>query len=198
MSVGMVFAFQRRYQEVSQAAAPLLNKPARDLSRAEAWILLEYHGLKGEVQLLREIGTGKEERAAMSTSIAGVTYLHASGNNGGSKLGSTGAYLSPSFSPTAEFAIVLYRLAVWLKSKWDASHIIWGGIGGGSGKNASDCHTGGHCIDFYGARTGRGGTLDVGRDWYHRPVYLADGKTHGRVKDSNDWWALIQRRPIAC
>jgi hypothetical protein len=31
---------------------------------------------------------------------------------------------TPSFYPTPQFAIVLYRLAVWLKTKWRASTIV--------------------------------------------------------------------------
>lgn len=85
---------------------------------------------------------------------------------------------------------MLYRFAGYLRSRWGATKIVWGGVGGGSGKNAVDCHSTGHCIDFYGATTSRGGIFDVRRDWYSRPVFLTDGKTHvsvGGGLDKDRW-----------
>jgi len=49
----------------------------------------------------------------------------------------------------------------------------------------------GHCVDFYGGTTTRGGTFDVKRDWYLRPVYLKDGKPHpadGQTGFDRDRW----------
>jgi hypothetical protein len=166
---------------------PLLRKPARDLKREEAWTLIHYHGIKGELVLHTQPKNEKEERAHISTSIAGVQYMHARGDNHG-RFGSVGARLTPSFRPTPQFAIVLLRFAKYLHANWGASQIVWGGIGAGSGRNTLDCHMTGSCVDFYGANTSRGGVIDVRRDWYYRPVYLPNGREHPKVKDSDDWW----------
>lgn len=161
----------------------LNQKPARDLNKEEAWILFCALVAQGEISVLQALDQ-KVTNHKISTNMAGVTYLHAIGKNSGI-FGSVGAYKDAYFTPTHAFAIVLYRLAVRLKAKWGASAIVWGGIGAGSGKNESDCHKSGHCIDFYGASTSRGGFIDVRRDWYSRVVYTADKKPHDTAE--NEW-----------
>jgi len=175
------------------AVAPLFDKPARDLTEAEAYAILGYLQSQGEIGLYDPAKSKDVPRGQMkvATSMAGVEFWHASGNNGASKFGSVGAYKDASFQPTPAFAVVLYRLAVRLSDQWGATKIVWGGVGHGSGKNAHDCHMAGHCLDFYGATTRRGGTFDVKRDWYLRPVYLKDGKPHptaGQTGFDRDRW----------
>jgi hypothetical protein len=160
--------------------APLFTKPARDLTEPEANSILTYLQREGEVGLYdpKHSGSAPRGQIRMRTTIAGVEYWQASGKNGASRFGSVGAHAVQDFYPTPQFAVVLYKLAVRLRDRWGATKIIWGGIGQGSGLSATDCHAKGHCIDFYGATTSRAGVLDVKRDWYLHPVYLANGKLH--------------------
>ena len=125
-----VVAARLRYQAVSAAAQPLLQKPARDLTRQEAWILIEYHVLSGQMKLAEGFGNGNEDRVRVETLIADVQFLQQNDKGHTTRWGSGTPRKAPSFYPTPQFAIVLYRLAVWLKSRWGASTIVWGGIGG--------------------------------------------------------------------
>jgi hypothetical protein len=181
---GGVMVMRQRFQAVSAAAQPLLRKAARDLKLDEAWILLEYHVLKGDMTLSKGFGKGTEDRVWVDTLIAGVQFMHQNDAGHSTRWGSGTLVKTASFFPTPQFAIVLYRLAVWMKNRWQASVLVWGGIGGA--RDSNNCHTRGHCIDFYGAATGRGGIFDVARDWSSQPVYTKDGRLHPREED--DAW----------
>ncbi len=184
-----VVAARQRYQAVTAAAQPLLQKPARDLSRAEAWILIEFHVFNGQMNLVNGFGNGNEDRVRVGTSLAEVQFLQQDDTGHSLRWGSGTPAKTLSFEPTPQFAIVLYRLAVWLRTRWATSTIIWGGIGGA--RDGRNCHVGGHCVDFYGATTGRGGVFDVARDWSSQPVYANDGSLH--PKKGNDAWGNATR-----
>jgi hypothetical protein len=170
---------------IADGVFPLYAKAARDLSQEEAMKLLKHLASKGEIFLHEPIKNERQAQVFVQTSMAGIEFLHAQRNNNG-KFGSVNAAKTPFFQPTPAFAIVLYRFAQELRETWGATHIVWGGIGGGSGKHTSDCHMTGSCLDFYGARTTRGGTFDVRRDWFNRTVYRKDGTPH--AQDDGDRW----------
>ncbi|HUQ95032.1 MAG TPA: hypothetical protein VM120_25365 [Bryobacteraceae bacterium] len=182
--INFVVAMRQRYQTVSTAAQPLLQKPARDLTLEEAWVLIEYHVLSGQMKLIDGFGKGNEDRVRVDTLIAEVQFMQQNDRGHTTRWGTGTPAKAPSFYPTPQFAIVLYRLAVWLKTRWGASTIVWGGIGGA--RDTGNCHVGGHCVDFYGATTARGGVFDVARDWSSQPVYTKDGKLH--PSEGNDPW----------
>src|SRR3954471_11026283 len=163
----------------------LLAKPARDLSNKEAIVLVKYLVATSQMSLQEPIKNDNQERILVHTAMAGIQYMHAQGHNPGN-FGSINAAKDAVFFPTPAFAIVLYRLAVRLRDNWGATIIVWGGIGGGSGKHTSDCHMNGHCVDFYGATTTRAGVLDVRRDWARRAVYRKDG--HSPTAVDGDLW----------
>ncbi|MGC2660338.1 MAG: hypothetical protein WA324_20485, partial [Bryobacteraceae bacterium] len=110
--------------------------------------------------------------------MAGVEFLRAA--NHGDRNASLGAHSAKEFYPTPSFAVVLYRLALRLRCLWGATKIVWGGVG--TGDVSQGCHHTGHCIDFYGATTARGGTFDVKRDWYLRDVYVGEKLHSGNDK----------------
>jgi hypothetical protein len=177
-------------QVVGAALTALLTKPARDMTNKEAIDLVKYLVSTNEMSLSEPIKNDTQDRIVISTSMAKVQYKQAQGKNPG-RFGSIGATVTPTFNPTPAFAIVLYRLAVRLRDKWGATSLVWGGIGGGSGKHTSDCHMNGHCVDFYGGTTSRGGTLDVRRDWAFRAVYRKNGTSP--VNDDGDRWGSDQQ-----
>ena len=113
----------------------------------------------------------------MRTTIAGVEYWQASGKNGAS------GSVQPAPTPSRTFTPPAVRRGS-LQAGGSSARPLGrepdnlDGIGHGSGASATDCHSKGHCIDFYGATTSRAGVLDVKRDWYLHPVYLANGKLH--------------------
>lgn len=166
-------------------AAALQSKPARDLTQQEALLVLKFLISRGDIALQEPIKDLKQRQIKVKTSMAGVQYKHASGTNNG-VFGSVGAQTTSFFQPTPAFAVALYRFAAYLREKWGATEIVWGGIGAGSGKHEKDCHMNGSCVDFYGATTTRGGVFDVRRDWFLRPVYKANGSIHPLADD--DRW----------
>jgi hypothetical protein len=178
---------------IGHVARMLLLKPVREMSEQEAFNAFLTLVSEDKIALQDPIRTDRAgkiispspgQQVRVKTSMAGVEFRQAIGNNKG-PFGSVGAQAAPFFEPTPAFAIVLYRLADWLKSTWDASSIVWGGIGHGSGAQETDCHMRGHCVDFYGANTS-GGVFDVRRDWYRRPVFLANYARPQQVDD--DYW----------
>jgi hypothetical protein len=177
---------------IGQGLALLLHKPVRDLSDQEAFSLFQHQVAQGDIVLLDPpkggliFKPGQRQRFKVKTSLAGVDFLRAASKNPG-RNGSVGATKTPYFEPTAAFALVLFRFAHRLRTNWGATHIVWGGIGHGSGKNTLDCHMIGTCVDFYGASTAKG-NIDVREHWFYRPVYLKDGKLHARDKDTLDRW----------
>lgn len=166
---------------------PLLSQPARDLSDDDAFDLMMDLVDTGDIQLFDKVVTDKSGnitshrpgmQARIVPTIAGVPFLQAKGKNPGPN-GSLGAAQQPFFSPTPSFAIVLYKLAKMLANDWDATQIVYGGIGAGPG-----CHGAGHCVDFYGANTKKG-NFDVREDWWMRPVFDSAGKLH--PSEGNGW-----------
>src|ERR1051325_1480040 len=143
----------------------LLKKVARDLTQQEAFDLLIFLVEQGGISLVDPVKTNDAgevtslkpgQQVKVQTTMAGVDFYKAQGNNPGA-FGSVGATKIPYFSPTPAFAIVLYRLADFLSSKWNRTRIVWGGIGAGGGRtDKKDCHMTGHCVDFYGASTSGG------------------------------------------
>lgn len=174
-------------QELTTLAqmAPLLNKPARDLSEQEAFDFMMFLAQTGEIQLFDKVVTDKSgnitsHRPGAQTRIVpemkSIPFLRASSSNNGNN-GSVGAKQQPFFSPTPSFAIVLFKLATMLDDDWDASQIVYGGIGAGGTAGVADCHATGRCVDFYGANTKKG-NFDVRRDWWLRPVWDKLGNVH--------------------
>jgi hypothetical protein len=115
--------------------------------------------------------------------MAGLPFLKARGDNRQAN-GSAGAVQQTYFAPTPNFAIVLYKLAKLLIDDWDAKQVVYGGIGVGGNAAVTDCHSTGHCVDFYGADTKRG-NFDVRRDWWSRPVFDSAGNEH--PSDGKGW-----------
>ena len=183
--------------QLLQALAPYskepaaASKPARDLSRQEAFDLMMYHVIQGDLVLNEPVkldAKGKisspapSGRVKVRATILGVEFFQASLKTN-FKNGSTGAIKVAAFDPTPAFAIVLLRLAKFLKKDWGATRIIWGGIGQGADGKRKNCHGEGTCVDFYGAITQRG-TFDVLADWTHKPIFLANGKRRGPWGDT--------------
>ncbi len=175
----------------------LLGRAARDLSQEEAFELLIFLAEQGEIELVDPVKTDNEgnvislrpgQQVKVRTSMAGVDFYRAPPLNPGVN-GSAGATKIESFEPTPAFAIVLYRLAKMLAEKWQATKIVWGGIGHGSGKNEKDCHMTGHCVDFYGATAGAI-DFDVRRDWWRKTVRQkdGDGTPHATLPNVDDRW----------
>jgi len=171
---------------------PLLSKPARELSDQDAFDLMMYLVDTGDITLFDKVvkdksGNITSHRPGMQTRIvpviAGMPFLKAQGLNPGPN-GSLGAAQQTFFAPTPAFAIVLYKLAKMLASDWGATQIVYGGIGAGGNPLVTDCHSTGHCVDFYGANTKRG-NFDVRRDWWMRPVFDSAGKVH--ASEGNGW-----------
>lgn len=175
--------------QLFEALAPFSKEPAassksgRDLSRQEAFDLMMYHVVQGEIVLNEPVkldGKGKisnpspNRRVKVRTTMVGVEFYHASSKTN-FKNGSTGATKVAEFEPTPAFAIVLLRFAKVLKKEWGATRIVWGGIGHGADGKRKNCHGEGTCVDFYGATTQRG-TFDVLADWALKPIYLPNGK----------------------
>src|SRR5688500_7726139 len=121
----------------------LLHKPARDLTPQEAFDLLMHHVEQGHIEMVqtpRENERGQvtthfvNQNMQVTPHLAGVHYAHVTGQD-------------RIMTPKPEFAVMLYRLAVWLSDACGVTKIVWGGIGAGSGKNKVDCHSDGRCID---------------------------------------------------
>lgn len=196
MSFGIIRSLESFVASLGKGlVAGLESKPARDLTTQEAFNLMMYLVVKGDLQLVDPIKTGQNgdlispkpgQQVRIGTQMAGVQFLQALGMNRG-PLGSVGAHDSGFFQPTPQFAIVLYRLALWLQDQWGATEIVWGGIG--AGRRALDCHLNGNCVDFYGARTQQG-FFDVRRDWFLRPVIQNDGK---HLKGDWDRWGDVSK-----
>lgn len=175
---------------------PLLSVPARTLSDTDAFDLMMDLADLGEILLVDDVVTDKfgnitSHRPGQQTKIvpvlAGLPFLKARGSNPGPN-GSLGAVQQTYFSPTPNFAIVLYKLAKMLIDDWGATQVVYGGIGAGGNPAVTDCHSTGHCVDFYGANTKRG-NFDVRRDWWSRPVYDSAGKLHA---SEGKGWAMDQ------
>jgi len=172
----------------------LLTTPARDLSDQEAFDLMMALVEGGEITLFDKVVRDKSgkitsHRPGMQTKIvpviAGIPFLKAKGLNGGPN-GSVGATQQTYFAPTPAFAIVLYKLARMLDEDWGATQIVYGGIGAGGHTGVTDCHSTGHCVDFYGANTNKG-NFDVRHDWWMRPVFDSKGNVHA---SEGDGWAM--------
>ncbi len=171
---------------------PLYIKPARELTDTDALAVLLNLQSIGDIALpdFKADARTPPRQIKMSTKVAGIQYLQASGNNRGA-FGSVGATKRPDFMPSPPFALVLYKLAVFLHDQWGATSIVWGGIGAAGAGKSDDCHQNGHCVDFYGADTTTGGVFDVRRDWYRRGVYQkVSGKRHALKPDSDDRWGI--------
>jgi lipoprotein signal peptidase len=171
---------------------PLLSEPARDLSNDDAFELMMYLVGTGDITLFDKLvkdksGNITSHKPGVQTRIvpviAGIPFLKARGSNPGPN-GSLGATQQQYFAPTPAFAIVLYKLAKLLANDWGATQIVYGGIGAGGNANVTDCHSTGHCVDFYGANTKRG-NFDVRQDWWMRPVYDSAGNLH--ASEGNGW-----------
>ena len=171
---------------------PLLSEPARDLSDDDAFELMMYLVGTGDITLFDKLvkdksGNITSHKPGVQTRIvpviAGIPFLKARGSNPGPN-GSLGATQQQYFAPTPAFAIVLYKLAKMLANDWGATQIVYGGIGAGGNANVTDCHSTGHCVDFYGANTKKG-NFDVRQDWWMRPVYDSAGNLH--ASEGNGW-----------
>jgi hypothetical protein len=161
----------------------LLQKPAKDLSNAEAFDVLIYLYDTDEIKLTNGVKRdpndpdkivspkpGEQVRVGMV--MGDVTFRHASDAKR-PKGGAEGWDTTADFNPTPAFAVLLYRMGVLLHDQWQVTTIVCGGVGIGGGRSATDSHTQGRAIDFYGVvRTG-GATIDVHRDWFVRPVSTA-------------------------
>ena len=174
-----------RFVTLMAEIVPLLNARARDLNDQDAFTLMMDLAELGAITLFDKVVTDKSgkitsHRPGMQTKIvpvvAGIPFLRANDQNKDAK-GSLGAAKQPYFAPTPAFAIVLYKFAKMLVDDWGASQVVYGGIGSGGTVGVSDCHSTGHCVDFYGADTKKG-NFDVRRDWWMRPVYDSAGKVH--------------------
>lgn len=183
--------------QLIEALAPYAKQPAaaskaaRDLSKQEAFELLMYHVIQGEIvpnEAVKLDAKGKisspapNRRVKVRTSMVGVDFYQASMKTN-FKNGSAGATKVAAFDPTPGFAIVLLRLAKFLKKDWGATRVVWGGIGQGADSKRKNCHGEGTCVDFYGAITQRG-TFDVLADWTHKPIYSPNGKRRGPWGDT--------------
>jgi len=173
---------------------PFLSVPARTLSDQDAFDLMMDLVELGEIKLFDKVatdasGTITSHRPGQQTKIipviSGLPFLKARGENPGPN-GSLGAMQQTYFSPTPNFAIVLYKLAKMLIDDWSATQVVYGGIGAGGNAAVTDCHSTGHCVDFYGANTKRG-NFDVRQHWWMRPVYDSAGDIH---PSEGKGWAL--------
>jgi len=183
-----------RFIALMAEMAPLLSARARDLNDQDAFTLMMDLAELGAITLFDKVVTDKSgkitsHRPGMQTKlvpvIAGIPFLRASDKNKDAN-GSLGAAKPSYFAPTPAFAVVLYKFAKMLADDWDATQVVYGGIGAGGTVGVSDCHSTGHCVDFYGADTKKG-TFDVRRDWWTRPVYDKDGKKH---PSEGSGWAM--------
>jgi hypothetical protein len=160
---------------LSHAVPPTgANKPARDLTQAEARDLTVYYALNGLLDLEKPIEFGKDgnptfpkvgEKVKLGLEIAGVHFTP--DNPDAAKWTRTG----PMDMRTVALAV---RLAQYLKSsKWGVTTIFWGGMG--VGRDPNDRHAKGFALDFHGA-LGRE-SFDVARDWGAQKITLPNGKT---------------------
>ncbi|HLV88846.1 MAG TPA: hypothetical protein VKV39_17805 [Candidatus Sulfotelmatobacter sp.] len=192
-------------------SAPLMQIPARNLSESDAFKLMMDLVELEQITLFDKIVRDKSgkitsHKPGMQTKIipeiAGIPFLKASGTNNGNN-GSAGATQQKYFAPTPSFAIVLFKLAVMLRDDWQATQVVYGGIGAGGSPGVTDCHMTGRCMDFYGADTNKG-TFDVRKDWWLRPVYDSAGNLHpsegngwgvDRWKDETKTWYRLATSP---
>jgi hypothetical protein len=167
----------------------LLKTPAKDLTDAEAFDLLMFLYEQGEVQLPdgvrldprdpdKILSPKPGQQLRVGTVMGEVTYRRANDLKRPAG-GPEGSDEMASFNPTPAFAVLLYRLGVFLHEQWDVDTIVCGGVGSGGGRAATDCHTQGRCVDFYGV-VRAGDTIDVHRDWFARPVYQTRPDAKGR------------------
>ncbi len=180
----------------------LLEKPAKNLTDAEAFEVLMYLYDTAEIKLPGGVKRDPKDpdkilspkpgqQLKVGTVLGDVTFRQASDELRKGNAGAEGGVAIADFTPTPAFAVVLYRLGVFLHDKWKVKTIICGGVGSGGGRSEVDCHTQGHCVDFYGVVRAGGGTIDVHRDWFNRPVYthyLVNGKQQKLVPRNDDRW----------
>ena len=181
----------------------LLTKPARDLSDREAFDVLMYLVDAGEITLPDGVKRDPKHpdtilspapgaQLRIGPKIGDVTFRKATDakRHAGAPQASVAV---TAFTPTPTFAVLLYRLGVFLHDEWQVTTVVCGGIGSGGGA-ASDCHSQGRCVDFYGVVRDGGQTLDARRDWYSRPIYRR-GPSH---QTSVERWAAREaaKRPV--
>jgi phage protein D len=152
-----------------------LSKPARDMRLTEArdvviWLVkqgsLQFHGgrqprFNAQCQV---VWPRPQDRLRLMPVIDGVQFVYG-------RLGS-GRDIGMIDNVDPRCAVMLYRLANMLKTRWGASVIHHLGIGHGRG-DSHDCHNTGRALDLCGVDGEHGGTcyqLDVLRDWGERPV----------------------------
>jgi hypothetical protein len=176
----------------------LLQKPARDLTDAEAFDVMMYlydtdeiklpDGVKRDPHDQDKILSPKPgQQLRVGTAMGDVTYRRANDAKRPAG-GAEGSDEMASFTPTPAFAVLLYRFGVFLHEQWDVDTIVCGGVGSG---RQVDCHSQGRCVDFYGV-VRAGDTIDVHRDWFARPVYKtrpeADGSRGTLTAVGDDKW----------
>ena len=66
-------------------------------------------------------------------------------------------------------AVLLCRFLEFLKDKWEATEVYWGGLGVPGQQEVQDAHSKGCAMDFHGAQTNCGSFM-VERDWGLRLV----------------------------
>lgn len=163
---------------------PLLTKPAKDLSDREAFDVLMYLFDTDEITLPDGVRRDPRHPDTILSPTPGaqlrvgpvmgdVTFRQANDATR-PRGGAEGSVAITAFTPTPVFAVLLYRLGVFLHDQWQVTTVVCGGVGRGGGA-ASDCHSQGRCVDFYGVVRAGGQTLDVFQDWFKRPVYRGPG-----------------------
>lgn len=172
-SPGVVFYMQEQYQLLRPYLDPYLappagdSVPARDLTQAQARDLVIHYFHNHHLQLEKwpefrgpldpsypKVG----EKVRLCYKIGGIDWV---ANNPAAR---NWEFTKPM---DQRLAVLLVRIGLWLKREWNASSILWGGIG--VGRDPNDRHGKGFALDIHGVSTSRG-EFNVYRDWGTRPV----------------------------
>jgi hypothetical protein len=153
--------------------------PAKKLTQKEALEMFLYFLIDKQLELAGTVDSFMTrvekhlpiDKVELKPVIAGVEFWRAPMNTNKSSI--EGASYGATLLPTMAFAVLLCRLATNLKSDWDATRIVWGGVGNSSNKAGKNCHDWGTCIDFYGAYT-TDGNFDVRKQWSLSKIYDDD------------------------
>ena len=169
---------------VRRAVSGGADKPARQLTLAEAQDLMQKYANAGVISIYDD-GSGRiDHRMSIGSTVAGVdhNYLTSVGDN--SRI--THRDRIDNLDP--RFGVYLVRLSQLMRAM-GVDEMLDAGITHG-GSNPNDVHNQGRAIDVVGLRNDRGDLdLNVLRDWGNKPDA---GSGNYRLQSGDPGWALFQ------